>query len=221
MIGCKELKEDGQTKSGIYRVNLNDGKGEFHVFCDMNLQGGGWTIIQRRVDGTTSFNRSRSQYNVGFGDMDDSNFWLGLEKINRITDLSTHELYIGLESFVIGDPLAWAKYGSFGLGTDTNDYILSFSSYDLDSTANNAFDNHNGEAFSTPDEDNDPSGSRHCADEYSSGWWYENCHDSHLNGIYYADGIQTHPTVTDGIIWDTWLGQTQSLKTVVIAIRPA
>lgn len=222
MCGCKDIKDEGYTKSGIYRINPNDGAGEFNVFCDMNLQGGGWTVIQRRVDGDVSFNRNRKQYNVGFGDMNDSSFWLGLEKMRRLTAGSTHELYVGLESFLSGaSQLAYAKYGSFSLGTDAADYSLSISLYDLDSTAPDSLLAHDGEKFSTPDEDND-SASSHCASDHSSGWWYHDCASSHLNGIYYTSG--THPTpvtVFDGIVWNGWLGPTRSLKTVVMAIRPA
>ena len=219
LCSCKELKDKGYTKSGLYRINLDDDKGEFTVFCDMNLVGGGWTIIQRRVDNSTSFDRTRKEYNVGFGGLN-SNFWLGLKKIKRITDGGTHELYVGLESFLPGaSQLAWSKYGSFGLGTDDLDYPISISSYDSSSTAGDAFVNHDGEKFSTPDEDND-SAATHCADTHSSGWWYHDCHDSHLNGIYYWDG--THPTSTaDGIIWDKFLPDTRSMKTVVMAVRLA
>lgn len=220
LCGCKELKDEGYTSSGIYRINLNDGQGEFTVFCDMNLVGGGWTVIQRRVDNSTSFNRERKAYNVGFGKMN-SNYWLGLEKIKRITDSATYELYIGLESFLGGSSqLAWSKYGTFSLGTDANDYQLSVGSFDLSSTAGKALDDHNGKKFSTSDDDNDTHDTIHCAVVYSSGWWFKDCHDSNLNGIYYWDG--NHPTsVNDGIIWDTWLGDTRSMKTVVMAIRPA
>lgn len=203
---------------------MNDGKGEFHVFCDMNLQGGGWTVIQRRVDNTTSFDRHRKHYNVGFGDMDGGNFWLGLEKIKRITDTATHELYIGLESFLTGSVIAYARYGTFSLGTDTTDYPITISQYDSASTAGDSLtltNGHNGMKFSTPDEDNDSSGS-HCASDYNSGWWYNQCHNSHLNGIYYWDGVvPSSQTYKDGIIWDSWLGQSASMKTVVMAVRPA
>lgn len=220
MKGCKELYDDGQTKSGLYLTNLNDGKGEFQIFCDMHLEGSGWTIIQRRVDNTTSFNRSRKDYNIGFGDMDDGNFWLGLEKIKRITDCSSHELYIGLESFLTGTAqLAWARYGTFSLGTDATDYQITISNYDSASSAHDSLSANNGEKFSTFDEDNDSS-PNHCGEDHSSGWWFDNCGQSYLNGIYYWDGVHPVGSPFNGIIWDSWLGQTKSLKTVVMAIRP-
>lgn len=182
----------------------------------MSLQDGGWIVIQRRVNNQTSFNRSRKEYNVGFGDFN-SNFWLGLEKIKRITDCTTFELYIGIHSFQdFPNDLAWAKYGSFSLGTDTNDYKLTISNFDATSTAGNALGDHDGELFSTPDEDNDSS-IQHCADLFNSGWWFKSCFDSNLNGFYHFTGEHT---TQDGIIWDTFLPRTKSMQTTVMAIRP-
>ena len=221
---CKEIYDkDGLRKSGLYRINLKDDKGEFTVFCDMNLQGGGWTIIQRRVNNVTDFNRNRDAYNIGFGDFNGS-FWLGLEKIKRLTDYKsqTFELYLGFESFLsgAGQDLSWAKYGSFGLGTSTADYALSISQFDNNSPASDSLTSHNGEKFSTPDDDNDSHNTKHCAEDLKSGWWYHSCHDSHLNGVYHWNGV--HPTSDyDGIIWESWLGNSDTLKTVVMAVRPA
>lgn len=219
LCGCKAIKDEGLLDSGIYKINPNDGHGEFTVFCDMDLQGGGWTIIQRRVDNATTFDRKRKAYNVGFGHLDGGNFWLGLEKIKRITDTSTHELYIGMESFLTGSSqLSSKRYTSFGLGTDSNDYTLSVSGY----TGSNqdSLTPHNGKKFSTPDEDNDESAA-HCASDYKSGWWYNGvCHGSHLNGYYYWDGNGPIGSV-DGIVWQSWLGYETSMKTVVMAVRPA
>lgn len=219
MSDCNTLhNEGGQLKSGKYRINPNDGMGEFDVFCDMSLREGGWTVIQRRVSNATSFSRNRPEYNVGFGEYN-GNFWLGLEKIKRITDTGTYELYVGLESFLTASPLAWAEYGSFSLGTDDSDYTLSISSYNAASTAADALGDSNAKKFSTPDEDNDSSGTD-CAGVYQAGWWYNNCYKANLNGIYYWDGELPDVTVPDGIIWNEWLNG-KPLKTVVMAIRPA
>lgn len=214
---CKKIHDTGFKTSGLYRINLNDGKGEFTVFCDMTLQAGGWTIIQRRVDNTTSFNLNKTDYHVGFGELN-NNFWLGLEKIKRLTDLNggTYELYIGLESFFSGNQFSWVKYGSFGLGAAVDDYTLSISMFDTSSTGGDSFTFHNGAKFSTPDNDVDTHTGDHCAQTYKSGWWYHNCHKTHLNGIYHSAPVNQ---LNDGIIWKDWLGDSISLKTVVMAIR--
>lgn len=40
--------------SGLYKIDP-DGLGEFEVFCDQKTAGGGWTVIQRRQDGSVDF----------------------------------------------------------------------------------------------------------------------------------------------------------------------
>lgn len=50
----------------------------------METDGGGWTIIQRRKVGLTSFNRDWKQYREGFGNIR-GDFWLGNENIYRLS----------------------------------------------------------------------------------------------------------------------------------------
>ena len=68
----------------VYTIDPGDGKGGFHVFCDQHTAGGGWTVIQKRFDGSLDFQRNWTEYENGFGQLD-GEFWLGLEKINRLT----------------------------------------------------------------------------------------------------------------------------------------
>ena len=49
----------------------------------METAGGGWTVIQRRMDRSEDFNRKWKDFVVGFGDLN-SEFWLGLSKIQRL-----------------------------------------------------------------------------------------------------------------------------------------
>lgn len=42
---------------------------------------------------------------------------------------------------------------------------------------------HNGEKFSTRDQDND-NWDKHCAQSYLGAWWYKSCHYANLNGQY-------------------------------------
>lgn len=189
----------------------------------MNLQSGGWTVIQRRISGTEDFDRSWKDYQIGFGDFD-GNFWLGLENIKAITDCETNELYIGMESLATGSPPTTsfnkATYASIALKDEASFFELDLGAYTGGmGDAGDSFDAHDTYKFSTHDKDNDGIGTD-CAGTYNSGWWYgTGCHSAHLNGIYYT----TAAAQSDGhgIIWEGWLGTDTPLKTVVIAVRPA
>jgi ficolin len=242
LTNCKELHDDGHEESGCYNVNPFGSVGKFTVFCDMNLlsdegqDGGGWTVIARRVGNDTSFNRDWAHYKGGFGNYNGS-FWLGLQKIKELTDYGSNgfELYIGMESF--SNKVRYARYKSFMLGTEIAKYKLTLGDYDdtipVEYDAGDALsDRHDGMEFSTPDRDNDNSGTTHCASEHEAGWWYNNCHESHLTGRYYTNGHFTANN-PDGIVWkppvdfhpSPWeplltSGSNEVLKSVVMAVRP-
>ena len=219
LCDCKEILDSGLNKSGLYKIDP-DGDGDFTVFCDMSLLGGGWTVFQRRIDDDLTFERKWKLYRNGFGNLG-ANFWLGLNKIKRITDMGTYELYVGLEDHYTVSETTWAKYGSFSLGSEASNYKLTISSYVSSSTAGDSLATHNGEAFSTLDDDNDSHTTVHCSETYKGGWWYKDCHDSNLNGVWYVNGALADPNTPDGIIWQHWKGDTYSLKTTVMAVRPA
>ena len=61
-----------------------DDLGAFNVYCDQTTAGGGWTVIQEKMDGSVNFNRTQDDYKHGFGNLV-GEFWLGLDKINRLT----------------------------------------------------------------------------------------------------------------------------------------
>lgn len=53
---------------------------------------------------------------------------------------------------------------------------------------------------------------------YSSGWWFDACGPSNLNGMYYTQG--QHVGKLNGIKWHYFKGPSYSLRATAMMIRP-
>ena len=56
----------------------------------------GWTVIQRREDGSEDFYRPWDEYAEGFGELN-GEFWLGNDKIHQITQTGRFAIRFDLE----------------------------------------------------------------------------------------------------------------------------
>ena len=186
-----------------------DGKGSFTVYCDMRTDGGGWTVFQRRQDGSVDFYRGWNDYKSGFGQLT-AEFWLGNDKIHRLTTSRPSSLRVELEDWNRGR--VYAKYGRFSIGDEHAQYRLEVSSYS--GTAGDSLARHNNMAFSTKDRDNDR-WSRDCAVEWTGAWWYKSCFESNLNGKYLGSKYGGH-----GVGWHRYKS-TLSLKFTEMKLRPS
>ncbi|XP_065052533.1 techylectin-like protein [Rhopilema esculentum] len=186
---CKDLYDSGKRDSGIYEIiRPNSNNQVMIVNCDMETDGGGWTVIQRRIDGSTDYQRGWSDYKDGFGDVG-KNMWIGLENMHYLAspDAST-TLRIDLKHRLKGDELFFATYRSFQISDESDRYRISVSGYS--GTAGDAFNmlpshmTNNNMVFSTKDSDNDNKLKYNCADTFKGGWWYNGCHNCQLNGLF-------------------------------------
>ena len=119
----------------------------------METDGGGWTVFQRRQDGSVDFYRNWIDYEEGFGNLT-GEFWLGLSKVHRLTSNGTNSLRVDLGDFE--NNTAYAQYSTFSIGDSTTEYTLNVGGYS--GTAGDGLvdgHNHNGMKFSTKDNDND------------------------------------------------------------------
>jgi len=70
-----------------------------------------------------------SDYKVGFGDLN-GEFWLGLDKIHRLTSDDNSMLRVDLEDFE--GNTAYAEYNKFGVMSENDKYKLKLGSYSGD-----------------------------------------------------------------------------------------
>lgn len=227
MRDCSDYLLRGETKSRVYIVTPDLRSKSFPVFCDMELSGGGWTLLQRRQDGSVSFNRSWAQYRSGFGELDRGEFWLGNNMIHLLTRERDMMLRVELEDF--DGETGFAEYSQFRVASERLRFTLTVGGYS--GNAGNALRfsksyDHNQRAFTTPDRDHDRYPSGNCGAYYSSGWWFDACMASNLNGRYYTG---KYKGVRDGIYWGTWhnisseyypTNDRRSFKSVRMMIRP-
>ncbi|CAG5993038.1 unnamed protein product, partial [Menidia menidia] len=203
---CSNIFSSGSKSSGVYKIKLNGNPPPVKVYCDMS-DGGGWTIVQRRINGTEKFNRSWAEYKNGFGELS-GEFWLGNDNLHYITSQGNYSLRIYLEDFEGNQ--RYAEYKNFKVTNEKDHYRLSFGAYV--GTAGDALSgghqvgvsewaSHQGMRFSTYDQDNDIYRGN-CAQEDKGGWWFNNS------------------STDDGVVWYTWRGWWYSLKTTIMKLRP-
>ncbi|KAL2100034.1 hypothetical protein ACEWY4_004428 [Coilia grayii] len=188
---CDELLRNGVINSGVYPICPF--RTSVDAYCDMQTDAGGWTVIQRRMDGTVNVFRLFLMpcylsvlllYLVH-----------GLQNLFLLTAHKKYELRVDMEDFD-GKKL-FAKYSSFFVGSEGDGYRLS--------------------KFSTLDKEQDPSGSK-CAKERLGAFWYNGCHYANPNGVYRWGSDATISYIS--VEWYTFKGRDYSLKSITMMIRP-
>nr|XP_045008957.1 tenascin-N isoform X3 [Jaculus jaculus] len=207
---CSQVQQNTDAASGLYTIYLNgDADRPMQVYCDMDTDGGGWIVFQRRNTGQLDFFKRWRSYVEGFGDPM-KEFWLGLDKLHNLTSgtPTRYEVRVDLQT---ANESAYAVYDFFQVASNKERYKLSVGKYR--GTAGDALTYHNGWKFTTFDRDNDIALSN-CALTHHGGWWYKNCHLANPNGKY---GETKH---SEGVNWEPWKGHEFSIPYVELKIRP-
>ena len=219
---CYDAMTQGANKSGVYNIQPNNTNSSFNVYCDMETDGGGWTVLLKRQDGSVDFYLNWADYKRGFGNLEGEH-WLGLDNMHLLTHQSSDPPQLRVDLADWEGNTAFAKYNQFSVGDEDSDYTLSVSGYQSASTAGDSlirsdgFGPQNGQRFSTPDRDNDVT-STHCAVHYHGPWWHRRCYRSLLTGKYYTSGGPWPRPL--GVNWYHWKMSYYSLRVAEMKIRP-
>ncbi|KAI9576121.1 angiopoietin-related protein 6-like [Glossina fuscipes] len=207
---CAEYSED-YCEDGTCRIKVpRYSSEEFVVACDDNKEGNGWTIIQKRQDGSVNFQRNWVDYKSGFGSAN-GEYWIGLDKLHALTTTQgRQELLVILEDY--HGNTKYARYDAFEVGPESQRYKLKLGSYKGD--AGDSLSYHENAGFHTKDND----GTKKCVRDYKGGWWYKNCLRTNPNGIYYR--TEKAAFLGSGIYWRTFVDGNYSLKSIKLLIRP-
>ncbi|XP_078280238.1 angiopoietin-related protein 4-like [Rhinoraja longicauda] len=212
-VDCHQLFLEGQRTTSVHRVQPV-GSQSFEVFCRMTDEGG-WTVIQRRMDGSVDFDRLWQAYKDGFGNLT-GEFWLGLEKLYTIMRQGSYLLRIELEDWE--NHTEYTEYPC-SLGSEATEYTMTLKS-PISGNLKNAISESSGLRFSTRDQDHDLKFNMNCAKHLTGGWWFSTCGQANLNGKYFASKPQQRRERKRGIFWKSWKGRTYPLKTTTMMIRP-
>ena len=174
-----------------------------NIYCDTVTAGGGWLVIQRRIDGSVDFNRYWSEYEEGFGNLpvDDGDttgeFWIGLRSLHCLTSQGHWELRI--DYMLSNKTKGYLSYHHFRVGPASDDYRLSISGFS-GNTSDPITGSYsvNNMQFTTRDRDNDKwklNCAVHVLGGNAGGWWYNYCSHIFLNhqyNNYYSVYLNNH-----------------------------
>lgn len=155
------------NKQGIYSIQPADALSPFLAYCDEE----GWTVIQRRFDGSEDFYRDWDDYQAGFGRLS-GEYWLGLENIHLLTKQDNYDLKVEVLGY--NGKLYSSESPGFKLEGEDKEYVLHIGNM----TSGNYKDlmiELDGLAFTTKDNDNDEWWENNCAYYYRGAFWLKNC----------------------------------------------
>ena len=109
----------------------------------MTTDGGGWTVFQRRMDGSVHFYRDWKSYKEGFGSLS-REFWLGNDNLHRLTNANDVMLRVDLEDFE--GSITFAEYNTFKVAHEADNYRLTLEEYN--GTAGDSFMYHRYRKYS-------------------------------------------------------------------------
>ncbi|KFB49700.1 hypothetical protein ZHAS_00018192 [Anopheles sinensis] len=169
---CKEISKE---KSGKYVVHFGIRMIK-SVYCEQQVQNGGWIVFQHRFNGEVDFNRSWAEYRDGFGSID-GEFWMGLKYLHKITSSRKYELLVEIRDY--SGNYGYANYDHFEIGSEAEQFTLKVGKYS--GTAGDAMTFNHDTKFATADHKDS---NFKAAKYYEGAWWFGRASYTNLNGPY-------------------------------------
>ncbi|XP_050687491.1 techylectin-5A-like isoform X2 [Eriocheir sinensis] len=214
-VDCADYLMAGATSSGVYEIypfSCTCAR-SVRVWCDMETDGGGWTVFLKRQKQTNQldFNRTWLEYKEGFGSPEQE-YWLGNEELHQMTYSREYTIRLDVESTSGGSD--YTTYDGFKVGTEDSRYQLTVSgSLRGDTNVMNCFRSLRNRYFTTLDRDYD-SYSGNCAAIKGGGWWYNNCRDFNPTSTY-------NSSLTLSCYYSYYNKYQNNLRNLQLKIRPA
>ncbi|KAK8745915.1 hypothetical protein OTU49_000116 [Cherax quadricarinatus] len=172
---CADHLMGGAITSGVYYIYpfTCSCRKPVPVWCDMETDGGGWTVFLTRQtqDSQVDFNRWWQEYKSGFGDPH-GEYWLGNEHLHQMTSSRSYSVRV---DFTSDAGVSYYLYRTFiKVASEAERYGLSLGAVASYNTSTGCFATSGSPSFSTKDQDYD-SATGNCAVTKGGGWWYYNC----------------------------------------------
>jgi len=211
---CADIKTRiPESESGVYSIVIRGTSQVLQVSCDMTTERGGWTVFQRRQDGSVNFFMDWASYAAGFGSPA-GEYWLGNEHISKLTALEPSTLRIDLGDWE--GEYRYAQYDEFVLSSASSNYVLALDLTSYTGDAEDSMFESTGYGWTTLDMDNDINSTLNCAEARQGAWWYRTCGCANLNAPY--NGTCTN--LYRCMFWCGWHGDEYALRFTEMKLRP-
>ncbi|KAK4299159.1 hypothetical protein Pmani_028536 [Petrolisthes manimaculis] len=158
-VDCADHLMAGAKTSGVYEIypfTCSCNKPVL-VWCDMETDGGGWTVFLSRQDTSPSpqvdFNRTWQEYKDGFGSPYDE-YYLGNEMLHVMTQSRAYTLRLNTQQ--ISGGISFATYENIRVGDEDSRYLMTLSGTQHGiSSMTNCFRHLSGRYFTTLDYNSD------------------------------------------------------------------
>ncbi|KAK8745922.1 hypothetical protein OTU49_000118, partial [Cherax quadricarinatus] len=167
---CADHLISGSTTSGVYKIYpfTCTCNGPVRVWCDMETDGGGWTVFLKRQKQfrQMNFNRTWAEYKDGFGDPS-REYWLGNEALYKL--IASREYAIRLDLKYKTGISQYNTYSIVKVANEANRYRVSVQGPVSGTASSNCFSLNS--FFTTYDNYGDINTGK-CAVARGGGWWH-------------------------------------------------